>query len=91
MTRTADSGSWWESAACQAVNTELFFPVTEAGPGQMQVARAKAVCASCGVRAACLEFALSTQQAHGVWGGLSESERRQQRIRRSPQPVGQAS
>jgi WhiB family transcriptional regulator, redox-sensing transcriptional regulator len=91
MTRTADSGSWWERAACQQVNTELFFPVTEAGPGQLQVARAKAVCATCGVRADCLDYATSTQQAHGVWGGLSESERRQARIRRPPQPVGRAS
>jgi WhiB family transcriptional regulator, redox-sensing transcriptional regulator len=91
MTSTADSGSWWERAACQRVSTELFFPVTEAGPGQLQVARAKAVCATCGVRVACLEFALTTGQVHGIWGGLSESERRAARAARSPQPVGRAS
>jgi WhiB family transcriptional regulator, redox-sensing transcriptional regulator len=76
MTTKADSGSWWELAACQTVSPELFFPVTETGPARMQVTRAKAICADCPVRPDCLRYAMSTHQVHGVWGGLSETERR---------------
>jgi WhiB family redox-sensing transcriptional regulator len=91
MTRMADSGSWWGRAACQTVNTELFFPVTEAGPGLLQVARAKAVCADCRVRRECLEYALDTHQAHGIWGGLSERDRHRLQTERSARAVGRAS
>jgi WhiB family transcriptional regulator, redox-sensing transcriptional regulator len=76
MTMTADSRSWWGLAACQTVSTELFFPDTETGPARMQMVRAKAICANCRVRRDCLDYAISTHQVHGVWGGLSESERR---------------
>ena len=67
---------WWKSAACQDADPELFFPVSAVGPGREDIARAKAVCASCLVRQPCLEFALATHQVHGVWGGLTEEERR---------------
>jgi len=50
--------------------------VSAVGPGREDIARAKAVCASCLVRQPCLEFALATHQVHGVWGGLTEEERR---------------
>ena len=67
---------WWKSAACQDADPELFFPVSAAGLGRKDVVRAKAVCASCIVRRPCLQFALATHQAHGVWGGTTEEERR---------------
>jgi len=67
---------WWKSAACQDADPELFFPVSAVGPGREDIARAKAVCASCRVRRPCLEFALATHQVHGVWGGTTEEERR---------------
>ena len=67
---------WWESAACRTADPDLFFPVSTVGAGRDEVARAKAVCASCGVRRQCLQFALATRQAHGVWGGTTEEERR---------------
>ncbi|ANN16286.1 transcriptional regulator [Amycolatopsis orientalis] len=63
-------------AACRGEDPELFFPVTETGPGARQVARAKAVCARCPVTSACLAFALDNGLAHGVFGGLTDSERR---------------
>ena len=72
----AESSRWWELAACRRVDPEQFFPVSEVGPARRQVARAKAVCASCSVRQFCLDYALATRQAHGVWGGLTEGERR---------------
>lgn len=60
---------------------ELFFPISSAGPALGQVEQAKAICAGCQVQRACLDFALSTGQIHGVWGGTTEEER--QRLRRS--------
>jgi WhiB family redox-sensing transcriptional regulator len=67
---------WREDAACRGADTDLFFPATEeeAGP-------AKAICALCPVREECLEFALQTRQEDGVWGGMTETERRRLRRR----------
>ncbi|HZQ56387.1 MAG TPA: WhiB family transcriptional regulator [Acidimicrobiales bacterium] len=67
---------WRAHAACAEVDHELFFPVGVTGPAVPQIAAAKAVCADCAVRAACLEFAIVTNQEYGVWGGTSEEERR---------------
>ena len=39
-------------------------------------AQAKAICATCPVREACLEYALRIREPHGIWGGMSEAERR---------------
>jgi WhiB family transcriptional regulator, redox-sensing transcriptional regulator len=91
MTTRLDSRSWWELAACQTVSPELFFPVTETGPARMQVARAKAICGECPVRQDCLRYAMSTHEAHGVWGGLSESERRALRAALANKQVSRAS
>jgi WhiB family transcriptional regulator, redox-sensing transcriptional regulator len=90
MTTKTDSRSWWTLAACQTVSTELFFPVTETGPARLQVARAKAICANCRVRLDCLDYAMSTHQVHGVWGGLSESERRSRQARPPGKQIGRA-
>jgi WhiB family transcriptional regulator, redox-sensing transcriptional regulator len=67
---------WRERAACRTADPEWFFPVSAAGRGMEEIARAKAVCCSCRVRRECLQFALATHQAYGVWGGTSEEERR---------------
>ena len=68
---------WRADAACREADVNVFFPTTdeEAGP-------AKAICAACPVRTECLEFALATRQEDGVWGGLTEIERRRLRRRR---------
>ena len=70
-----DRRDWWRWAACREADPELFFPVTAHGPAKEDIAQAKAVCAGCGVRRQCLQFALSTHQLHGVWGGTTEEER----------------
>ena len=77
LTNPRTDTAWRQEAACRDLDTDLFFPVTEeeAGP-------AKAVCATCPVREACLEFALLTRQDDGVWGGLDGAERRRLRRRR---------
>jgi len=60
---------------------ELFFPVGTSGPALVQTARATAVCRRCPVMIQCRTWALTTGQTAGVWGGLSEHERRAMRLR----------
>jgi WhiB family transcriptional regulator, redox-sensing transcriptional regulator len=79
-----DDIPWEELAACRGADPELFFPVSSTGPSLAQIRRAKAVCAGCPVREACLAYALDTRQEFGIWGGLDEQERR--RLRREIQP-----
>ena len=70
---------WQERANCLGVDPDLFFPVGTTGPAIEQIENAKAVCRQCEAQAACLEYALTTNQDSGVWGGTSEEERRQLR------------
>ena len=70
---------WRVLASCQDTDPDLFFPVGTTGPAIEQIANAKAVCDACPVKEPCLEFALSTNQDSGVWGGTSEEERRKLR------------
>lgn len=74
---------WRHSALCRDEDPELFFPVGNSGPALLQIEEAKAVCMRCPVREQCLEFALSSGQDAGVWGGLSEDERRSLKRRRA--------
>ena len=68
---------WRNRAACLEVDDpELFFPVGNTGPALVQIEKAKAVCNGCGVRDTCLQWAMEHNQDSGVWGGLSEDERR---------------
>ena len=67
---------WRNDAACRDVDPDLFFPIGTTGIAVDQVDAAKRVCASCAVREPCLEFALASNQDAGVWGGLTEDERR---------------
>lgn len=68
---------WRTEAVCsQSAGTKLFFPVGVTGAAEIQIHQAKTVCAECPVRAECLEFAITTNQEYGVWGGTSEEERR---------------
>ena len=66
---------WWDRALCAQVDTELFFP--EKGGSTRE---AKAVCSRCEVRPECAGYALHHNERYGIWGGLSELDRR--RIRR---------
>lgn len=72
-----DESYWRHRAACRGEDPELFFPVGPAA--RAQIAEAKKICARCPVRRACLVFALATGQGHGIWGGLTEDERRRLR------------
>ena len=67
---------WRHKAACLTEDPELFFPVGNTGPALLQIEEAKAVCRSCPVMDECLSWAMSSGQDAGVWGGMSEDERR---------------
>jgi WhiB family transcriptional regulator, redox-sensing transcriptional regulator len=68
---------WRDQAICsQSEKTALFFPVGVTGDAALQIEQAKEVCVECPVRMACLEYAITTNQEYGVWGGTSEEERR---------------
>jgi len=62
---------WQERALCAQTDPEAFFP--EKGGSTRE---AKRVCSSCEVRVECLEYALMNDERFGIWGGLSERERR---------------
>jgi WhiB family redox-sensing transcriptional regulator len=68
--------TWHDRAACLSVDPELFFPIGSTGPALLQVEDAKAVCRGCEVIETCLSWAVESGQDAGVWGGLSEDERR---------------
>jgi len=73
---------WRDLALCQGMNTDTFFPVSSAGPMLSDIMEAKKVCASCPVRSPCLTFAVDQRIDHGIWGGLTETERRSIKLRR---------
>ena len=78
--------SWQTRANCMGVDPDLFFP--ERGASTRE---AKEVCRGCVVREDCLEYALANGEKFGIWGGLSERERRRLRRQRAMQrrAVGQ--
>jgi WhiB family redox-sensing transcriptional regulator len=69
--------SWRQEALCAETDPEAFFP--EKGGSTRD---AKRVCTGCAVRVECLEYALSSDERFGIWGGLSERERRRLRLQR---------
>jgi WhiB family redox-sensing transcriptional regulator len=75
--RGREDRAWQARANCAGVDPELFFP--ERG---VSTREAKAVCRGCVVREECLEYALVHAEKFGIWGGLSERERRELRRRR---------
>lgn len=73
LVEAVDDGplAWQERALCAQTDPEAFFP--EKGGSTRE---AKRVCLSCDVRGECLEYALAHDERFGIWGGLSERERR---------------
>ncbi len=67
---------WRSRAACLTEDPELFFPIGNTGPALVQIEEAKAVCGRCEVVDTCLKWAIESGQDAGVWGGMSEDERR---------------
>ena len=67
--------SWQDYANCRGADADLFFPERGAS-----TRKAKAICAACDVRQECLDYAIASGEKFGIWGGMSERERR--RVRR---------
>lgn len=75
--RVSAEEDWRNHAACQGIpDPDIFFPIGNTGPALDQIEEAKKICRPCGVRRECLTWALATGQDTGVWGGLSEDERK---------------
>lgn len=62
---------WMDKAACTKADQAIFFP-----PKGASVGPAKMICATCPVLEECRAYALMTNTKHGIWGGMSERERR---------------
>lgn len=74
---------WRDRAACRSLSPDIFFP--DKGGTTEDTIRARHVCAVCPVQGECLDYALTTGQKWGIWGGTSENERRQIRRQRREQ------
>ena len=72
---------WRGLASCARHTPDLFLPAGETGLGGTQIAMAKRICIGCPVRQECLDYALVSNQRFGIWGGLTEEERRPVRRR----------
>ncbi len=70
--------SWQENAKCVGTDVEVFYlPYgSRMADKRKRVAEAKKVCFSCSVREQCLQYSLENKEVYGVWGGVSEDERR---------------
>lgn len=85
------SEDWRDDALCRQVDPELFFTAgrSDASRNREQIRQAKSVCHLCPVASQCLAWALATSQEYGVWGGLSEEERRPLAASRRPSSTTQ--
>jgi WhiB family redox-sensing transcriptional regulator len=76
--------TWREEAACLSYPSVLFFGVDDSesvADRKVRELEAKRICSRCVVRTECLQYALSMREPYGIWGGLTELERRA-RLRR---------
>ncbi len=71
-----EATDWRHRAACRDEDPELFFPVSDVGPGARQAQQAKSVCARCPVQTECLNYAVDNGLHEGIFGGTTERERR---------------
>ncbi len=78
----ADDLAWQDLANCRGADPDLFFPERGAS-----TRTAKSICRDCSVQTQCLEFAILSSEKFGIWGGLSERDRR--KIRRERQIAAQ--
>ena len=83
--------NWRNHAACLEEDPDLFFPIGSTGPALLQIEEAKTVCRHCQVSEPCRKWAIDQGQDSGVWGGLSDDERRALKRRNArDRPAGQA-
>jgi WhiB family redox-sensing transcriptional regulator len=88
MTAIGSAVNWRSVGACLSADPDLFSPISTIGPAEQQIARAKTICAGCGVRQECLEFALTHDQTYGIWGGTTPQDRQRDRRRQRRAAAG---
>ncbi len=79
MSALRSDDTWQVKAACRGPQALVFFPPStfeRKDEKQDRERRAKAICATCAVRQPCLDYAIRIREPHGIWGGMSESERK---------------
>jgi WhiB family redox-sensing transcriptional regulator len=81
MTATGSATNWRSAGACLSADPDLFFPISAIGLAEQQIALAKMICAKCGVKQECREFALTHDQIYGIWGGTTAEDRQRARRR----------
>jgi WhiB family redox-sensing transcriptional regulator len=88
-----DDWEWQYKGACLGMDPEMFFhPDGERGPRRRaRINAAKAVCATCPVLQKCRSHALASNEAFGIWGGLTEEERQEIQNRRTAAHISSAS
>ncbi len=72
--------TWQTTALCRGNHSYLFFPpstVERKDERERREAKAKAICTVCPVKLPCLDFAMKIKEPYGIWGGLTEADRRQ--------------
>ena len=70
---------WQERAACRGPNQAIFFPppqMERRSDKRQRERRAKEICSSCPVQPECRDYSIRIREQHGIWGGLTEVERR---------------
>lgn len=67
---------WWGHAACRKEGSDMFYPDGKSEQYRPQIEKAKAMCDACPVRQQCLAWALATGESHGIYGGMTDDERR---------------
>ena len=71
--------TWQIKAACRGPHASLFFPPAHferKDEKEIRESNAKGICGQCRVRRDCLDYAIRIREPHGIWGGLTENERR---------------
>jgi WhiB family transcriptional regulator, redox-sensing transcriptional regulator len=66
---------WRKAGACLAADPDLFFPVSAGAAASNEYSRALSMCDGCPVKRQCLDFAMQTGEANGIWGGTTPEER----------------
>jgi len=77
-----DDDDWRQQANCRGISKEemneiFFYLADDELDARKKLARAKTFCDRCPVREECLEFALTNNQTHGIWGGMNNNQRRE--------------
>jgi WhiB family transcriptional regulator, redox-sensing transcriptional regulator len=89
MATIDDTLSWKADQVCSQTDPDLFYP--EPGKtGARAAAKAKRLCEGCEAHDTCLEYSITEEERWGIWGGLSERQRRKKVLERKKQEKASA-